>query len=238
MPELSPRLPCPVCLGTTMEKLAIGPGGALQIDHCRRCGGVWLEHGEVQQMRTLKEHELWQQVEPRHFAFRMRCHDCHAPMERADEACPACGWTNLLDCPACQHPMRVEMHAGLRLDLCRGCKGIWFDHHELKAIWSASFDRALRKGPLPHGTAAGAVADGAASHALFDVLFFGPDLAYHGARAAGHAAVAAADLLSQLPEAIAGTPEAAASVFEAAGEASGSVFGVVVEIIGGIFEGL
>ncbi len=220
-----------------MEKLAIGPGGALQIDRCRRCGGVWLEHGEVQQLRALKQTELLNRVEQRPFAFRMHCHDCHAPMERAEEACPVCGWTNRLDCPACERPMRVESHAGLRLDLCRECKGVWFDHHELKAIWGASFDRALRKQPLLQSDTAGVVGEGA-GQLLFETLFYAPDLVYYGARAAGHAAIASAEMASRLPEAMVATPEAASTVFEAAGEAAGSVFEVVVEILGGIFEGL
>ncbi|HEX2188947.1 MAG TPA: zf-TFIIB domain-containing protein, partial [Longimicrobiaceae bacterium] len=151
MPDLAPRLPCPVCLGVTMDRVEVGPGGALVVDHCRRCGGAWLEHGEVQRLRVAGQAALWKRVEKRGYRFRMRCHDCHASLERADEACPACGWSNVLGCPACDRPMRVESHAGLRLDVCRECRGVWFDHHELEAVWGASFDQALQRRRLGRG---------------------------------------------------------------------------------------
>lgn len=237
MTELSPRLPCPVCLGTTMDKVKLGPGGELELDHCGRCGGIWLEHGEVQRLRDLPKAELWRHVAPRQGAFRMRCHDCHAPLERAEEKCPGCGWSNVLDCPGCGRAMRVESHDGLRLDVCRDCKGVWFDHHELEAIWSASFDRALRQRNLPRGRS---LADAAeeTGDVLLDTLFHAPGLVYYGAHAVGHAVSASAEVLAHVPGAIASTPEAASTVFEVVTQAGGSVFEVIVEIIGGIFDGL
>ena len=237
MADLSLHLPCPVCLGTRMEKVAVGPNSVLELDHCRRCGGVWLEHGEVQRLRALPGGEIRKQLGPRHVAFRTRCHDCHAQLQRADEKCPACGWMNHLDCPECATPMRVESHAGLRLDVCRTCKGAWFDHHELQAIWTAHFDQALRKRHLPAGTALRTAGDGAGD-VLFDVLFYAPNLAFHGARAAGHAVSASVEVAARVPGALASTPEAASAAFEAVGEAAGGVFEVIVGILGGIFDGL
>ncbi len=237
MPDLAPRLPCPVCLGVVMEKVAVGPGGALTLDHCRRCGGAWLEHGEVQQLRAAGAADLWRQVEKRGDRFRMRCHDCHAPLERAEEKCPACGWTNTLACPGCDTPMRVESHAGLRLDVCRGCRGVWFDHHELEAIWGASFDHALQRRRLSAGGTLAAVGDGAGD-VLLHTLFFSPDLLYYGVRGAGHAVAASAELVAHVPGALAAAPGAASTVFEVAGEAAGAVFEAIVSIIAGIFDGL
>src|SRR5688572_231933 len=127
MRKLSVRLPCPVCLGTTMEKVSVGPKGALQIDRCTRCGGVWLEHGEVQQLRAMGKGHALEWIESGPKRYQMRCHDCHAPMERAVEKCAVCGWGNELACPSCDRPMAIEEHAGLRLDVCRRCKGVWFD---------------------------------------------------------------------------------------------------------------
>ena len=97
MTDIKPKLPCPVCLGTTMERLSMGPEGTLLVDHCRRCGGLWLEHGEVQQLRAMPIAELWKQVEGRPEPFSMRCHDCHAPLSRTEAACGSCGWKNILD---------------------------------------------------------------------------------------------------------------------------------------------
>lgn len=237
MAELAPRLPCPVCLGVVMERVEVGPAGALQVDHCRRCGGAWLEHGEVQRLRASGAAELWKRVEKRSHPFRMRCHDCHAPLERADEECPACGWSNVLDCPACDRPMRVESHAGLRLDVCRDCRGVWFDHHELGAVWGASFDQALQRRSLGRGGSVASAGE-AGGAVLLDTLFYAPELAFYGVHAAGHAAAGAAEAAGRLPELAGAAPEAAAAAFEAVGEASGSVFEVIVSVIGEIFEGL
>lgn len=250
MPDPSPRLPCPVCLGATMDRVPVGPRGALLLDVCRRCGGAWLEHGEVQRLRAVKPAQLWKRVQKRSRAAVVRCHGCHGFMERGEEKCPACGWGGTLDCPACQRPMRTASHAGLRLDVCGGCRGVWFDHHELAAVWGAAFALAAGAGGAalrPGGRAAG-VAEGA-GEVLLDSLLYAPDLAIHGVRAAGHALSASAEAASHLPGLAGAVPDAASGVFTAVGSAAGSVFEVTVEIAGaavelmvavvcGIFEGL
>ena len=235
MPEPSPILSCPVCLGTTMARVSLGPSGDLQVDHCRRCGGFWLEHGEVQRLRALQASAVWTAVQRRTATFQMRCHDCHGLLDRAADACPACGWKNSLSCPACDRLMLTESHAGLRLDVCRECKGVWFDHHELAEIWKESFDASLRSRRKETGTAV-AVAGDVAGEVLLNSLFFAPDLVFFGARAAGQAAMASAEIVANLPGAIGAAPEVAAAAIEAAGEAAGSVFEVIVSIISGIFD--
>jgi len=218
-----------------MEKVTVGGGSGLHIDRCARCGGVWLEHGEVQQMRRASKPALLLGKEPRQTIFQMRCHDCHAPMERAASACPGCGWNNRLDCPACDRQMQTEEHAGLRLDVCRECKGVWFDRHELKAIWGPNFDHSLQNRNRSGSGAVAAAADGAGD-VLFTTLFFAPEFLYLGASAAANLASASARAIPSLPEAAAAAPGAAATIFEAAGEAAGSVFEVIVDIVSGIFD--
>lgn len=236
MPERAPLLPCPVCLSTTMDRLALGPGRRVEVDHCRRCRGIWFDHGEVQRLRALRPDEFWKRVTVQPPTLRPRCHGCHGPLDRAEAACPACGMAAVLDCPACARPMKVETHAGLRLDVCHGCRGVWFDHHELAQIWGASFDRALLERGTDRRSAVAVVGEGVAGGTL-DVLFFAPDLAFHGVRAAGHAVGASAEAVSRVPGALASAPEAAASVFGAIGDAAGSVFEVIVDVVGGVFEG-
>jgi Zn-finger nucleic acid-binding protein len=234
MPDMVPRLPCPVCLGTTMEKLAIGADVPVEVDHCRRCGGMWLERGEVQRLRTVPAAQVRERIQWRPQPVPMRCHDCHAPLARAADACAACGWSNRLDCPACDRPMQVETYAGLRLDVCHGCKGVWFDHHELAAIWSASFDHALQQRGLSRREPASTAA-AASGEVLLDTLFFAPELLFYGAHAATHVAGAAWEVFAHAPDLGAAAPEAAASVFDAVGEASGTVFEVILDVIGGVF---
>lgn len=235
MPEHAARLPCPVCLGVTMAKVAFGPGGALEIDRCARCGGIWLDHGEIQALRTVPRDAL--AASPKQLAPVIgtgQCHSCHAPLDRAAEQCGVCERSNLLDCPHCDRPMRVAQVSGLRLDVCHRCQGAWFDHHELEALWSQRFDRALARRHLPGRGAAISSAE-VGTELLFHTVVFGPDLVLPVAALSADAASATAEAVSKLPEAMQASPELAAQAFEAVGEAAGGVFEAVVDIISGIF---
>jgi Zn-finger nucleic acid-binding protein len=247
MPERDHRLPCPVCPAVLMERVTLG-GGALEIDHCRRCGGAWFEQGEVQRLRALPPAALRREVARRGAEVRHRCHDCRADLGRDEDRCAGCGAENRLECPGCTKPMSLESHGGLRLDVCRGCRGVWFDHAELEAIWGAAFaPRAVG----PAGRGAEVTAD-AAGETLTYAILFAPDLLIHGGIAAARGASAAAEAafsaashlpsaLGALPEAAAGAagalPDVAAGAFEAVADASSSVFDVIASIIGGIFDG-
>lgn len=226
MHELAPRLPCPVCLGTRMDKISVGPG-SLVVDHCGRCGGLWFERGEVQELRARAPDELWARIGKRREGSPMRCHECQATMSREDDRCGDCGRANLLDCPACHRPMQLTSHSGLKLDICRDCKGAFFDHHELSAIWSASFDKARKRRAGSGGsTAAELVGEGA-----IEALFYAPELVYHAARGTAQGLAASADMAAE-------APEAGAAALEAVGEAAGTVLEFIGEVVGGIFDGL
>ena len=226
MPEIETRYPCPVCLGVTMEKVAIGPAGSLLLDHCRRCGGAWFELGEVQRLKESPPEELWARIAPSGEIHRALCHSCHAPVGRSEPACPSCGHANLLDCPVCQQTMQVGRHEELRLDACARCKGVWFDHHELAAIWKVELGAALDRRRTPGGSGA---LDDVGTYLLLDSLAWHPGLVFHGVNAAGHLVVAGAD-------AVGNAPEAAVAVVEAAGEAAAGVFETILEIIGEFFS--
>lgn len=235
MAEITPRYPCPACLGVTLERKGVGKSSTLQIDHCRRCGGVWLEYGEVQQLRREPPRALWSAIARRQSRFRMPCHGCHAPFDRDAASCPSCGWKNVLDCPCCGTPMRRESRDGVHLDVCRTCKGAWFDHHELAAVWSLHAATALSRRP-----AAARLADGAgdAGDVLLQALWYSPELAFYGAHAAGHAVAGAARAATSLPDLAAAAPEAATGLMEAAGEAAGGVFEAVLGILEGLFSAI
>lgn len=233
MPELEARYPCPVCLGVNMDKTPVGPASGVQggtrgvvlLDHCGRCGGVWFEAGEVQRLRGCGAGALWQAIARRDEAFRMGCHGCQAFLERDAESCPACGWRNVLDCPICQQPMDAATHQGVRLDACRSCKGVWFDHDELASIWRLEFVSSLQKRRAPG--APSVAADGAL--VVLDALSYSPWLAFEGAHLAGHAVAASAEVLSH-------APEAAVVAVEVAGDAAAGVFETIVEILSGLFS--
>src|SRR5262245_62014779 len=77
MPEQSARLPCPVCLGVVMEKVMVGSSQQLEIDLCRRCGGIWLEKGEVQGLREQQAGDIRQQIAASPRVQLIYCHECH-----------------------------------------------------------------------------------------------------------------------------------------------------------------
>lgn len=232
MPDIEPRYPCPVCLGVRLAKTRVGPRGELVLDSCGRCGGIWFELGEVQQLTRHRPHTLWDRVARRDEPFRMQCHSCHAPMDRNAASCPTCDWRNTIDCPICDRPMQAELHEGLRLDVCRTCKGVWFDHVELEAIWSLALERVTHRSPgsrlAPRTGGAIDVAEDSAITLTY-ALAYSPEILFYGARAAGYAVSASADVLANAPEAAAGL---AAGV----GEAAASVFESVLEIINGLFS--
>ncbi len=228
MPELATRLPCPVCLGVMMQRVGIGPEKRLMVDVCTRCGGAWLEYGTVQPLRAETASALSAELVGPTPPHPGQCHSCHAPLHRDARLCEACGRANLLDCPRCELTMRVVTDRGLRLDACKHCRGAWFDHHELSSIWTSRFDAALTRRDMTRADTSitgGSVAD----DLLFHSIFFGPDLISLGAH--GIDAVS-----TGLPEAITATPEIAAGTFEAIGEAAGSVFEAVLDLVSGIFD--
>jgi len=225
MPELAPRWPCPVCLGVTMQKTAVGDG-ELVLDHCPRCGGVYFDFGEVQLLRAQSPDTLWVNVPRRADVTPAQCHACHAHIERNARRCPACGRKTRFDCPACQQPMQQARYGELSLDVCKRCKGVWFDHHELSAIWEIELNRALerrrKRSLLPRRADDG-------SMVLTEALLYTPDLIFYGAHAAGHMAAASVDALAHAPGAL-------ASAGEVVGEAAASVFETLLEIVAGIFS--
>ena len=101
--------------------------------------------------------------------------------------------------------------AGVTLDICTKCKGAWFDHHELEAIWRLERSRVAAR---RDGQGADVVAEA--------LLWTGPDLAFFGAVGAAQVTGAAA--------------ETAPGFLEGVAEAAGNVFESLVEIVAGLFE--
>ncbi|MEX2283082.1 MAG: zf-TFIIB domain-containing protein [Gemmatimonadota bacterium] len=239
MKQLESRYPCPVCLGVTQEKLhfalprAKSPveTGELVLDHCARCGGVWFGLGEVQQLRRVDPSLLWGRIIRRSEVHRMQCHQCHTHVARNEKKCPGCGWNLALECPVCARTMDQVAHSGLRLDVCRTCKGVWFDHDELAVIWKLEANALVKE---RRGIGENAQLG---SLVLLDALTYDPFLAFYGVQAAGHLVGGAAEAMAHVPGALANVPGAIGGLAEAAGEVASSVFETIAEIISGLFSG-
>ena len=223
--DVETRLPCPVCLGVTMRKTRLtGRGQDLTLDACPRCGGIWFELGEVQRLRAHPPDALWKLVQQRHQPHRGPCHHCQAIIDRNAEKCDACGEINRIECPSCQREMDVQTHEGLRLDTCARCRGVWFDHVELEAVWKLALT-ASRKAPARYGGDAAEIG----TYVVLDSLMYSPHLVVYGAQAAGMAIESGA-------HALANAPEVAGAAVEGAGELAAGAFEAIVAIISGIFD--
>ena len=116
-------------------------------------------------------------------------------------------------------------HDGLRLDVCAHCKGVWFDRHELEAIWRIELDSALKRRARLY--AAGQTT-AEAPIVVLDALTFDPWLTYYGLEALVHGGAGTVELVR-------GAGEIASGAGEVVAEAASSVFETIVDIISGIF---
>lgn len=220
MAKVEPRYPCPVCLGSHLEKTRVGRADELELDHCRRCGGVWFELGEIQRLRRQPSRAFWNRVSSHPPDARALCHSCHTPIDRNADTCSGCGARNTIDCPVCEQPLEAQTYQNVRLDVCKSCRGVWFDHAELAAIWKLSLVTATTR----RGQAGLASASDAPSLLVVDALIFMPDVLFLGARTAGYALSGAAEAMTS------------SGVADGVADAAGSVFEAILEIIGGIFS--
>lgn len=219
--RLASRVPCPVCLGVKMAFVTVTtPGADLVLDHCQRCGGVWFDAGEVAALRALGSETLLTRVRPRRESVRMRCRGCDAFVDRDHDRCPACRHGNALDCPRCDGPMRVERVAGVRLDVCDGCRGVWLDNHELNLLWKKGLERARRQVAAGGRTGKVAGVAGDVRGGALEAFLYAPDLAFYGLHAVGAVAGPAASGIG--------------AAFEALGTAAEAVFELILEIVGGL----
>lgn len=231
MRDTATRYACPVCLGVKMVKLQPSPDVNVVVDYCPRCGGVWFDEGEVPSLRRCQPRAFAARVEIRGGEHRMRCHGCGAPLPRNAARCAVCGRANVLDCPACGAALAPVERDGTRLDVCRRCRGVWFDNVELGTIWNAQVTAlAQRPGaPVP--------VTYSADYFLLDVLLWGPDLVWHGAAATAHLAGEAGSAVAQAAGGVGALDlaEAAGAVVEGTGSLAGSVFEAIADILGGLF---
>jgi Zn-finger nucleic acid-binding protein len=221
------RLPCPICIGVQMDKIALRrPGTRLLLDHCSRCGGVWFEKGEPQQLTWHEPAELWKLIPPRSHIIRPPCHGCGTPLGRDDHECPVCSRTNDLMCPQCDTKATRASVDGITLDVCEKCKGVWFDHAELRSIWKLKLTEIARNRPGD--------AQGMGTGVLFEALIWAPDIAFYGAHAVGSGLAHTAGAVGELAKG--GGAEAASGVLGALGDAGESVFEAIASILGGLFD--
>jgi Zn-finger nucleic acid-binding protein len=98
----------------TMEKTQCGPD--FQVDRCPRCGGIWLDKGELEKIMELGIYYITYLDDI--FMIKSKKNPRR-------------------ECPRCQVPLnakRFEKMPDIELDVCPKCAGLWFDAGELRAI--------------------------------------------------------------------------------------------------------
>ena len=104
---------CPEC-PTLLAPVHLG---AMEIDQCSTCHGIWFDEGELEK---LMNHEILSRLLPA-------------------GAAPAAGKRGVRrPCPRCadekMEEVEVQGAAGLFIDICPTCKGYWLDGGELHAL--------------------------------------------------------------------------------------------------------
>lgn len=236
------RMPCPVCLGVQMTKIRPEGDAELWLDHCPRCGGIWFDEGEVELLHRSHPRSLATKVRISENASRMQCHSCHASMARNLGKCTACGWKNVLDCPSCEKALTPLQRDGLKIDVCKSCRGAWFDNSELAEIWNRSVSAAAARhgGAEPPERFFGGyfLVDALIWHSVLGghstAASLAPDIASVGTAGVADAVVGAG--MGGIGEVaggvVGGVGEVAGSVVDSAGDVAGGFFDSVADIFG------
>ena len=105
---------CPVCKNEPMLTLELS---GIEIDHCLKCKGIWLDTGELELLlgNSAQTEEFLQNFQE----------NKHSP-EKAVK-CPICG----------KKMEKVDAAENIVIDRCRKGHGIWFDQGELEEVIKA-----------------------------------------------------------------------------------------------------
>jgi uncharacterized protein len=107
---------CPRC-GSGLEETVVG---AIRVDGCNGCGGVWFDQKELGIIAQSQSSEL------------------KALEERFLPSAAAMNPDGDMTCPVCDillFEFEFKHSPGIKLDACPQCRGIWADDGELQAIY-------------------------------------------------------------------------------------------------------
>lgn len=117
---------CPVCPQQRMDVLTDSSTG-LTLDTCPNCLGVWFDAAELAEF--YKSPQLIKRLTP---AGGGSLHHTYELSARARA------------CPRCRKAMDRPLVGGISVDVCRACRGIWFDDGELRKITDIHKNRGLK----------------------------------------------------------------------------------------------
>lgn len=103
---------CPVCL----KEMMTVTHEDLEVDHCRLCGGLWFDAGEMDKLTVMKN-------KPKRFTQPIAYDFSQRKVEEGKR-----------DCPRCNRVMKIMQFKDVSVDVCTECRGIWFDRYEVAKI--------------------------------------------------------------------------------------------------------
>lgn len=107
----------------------------IEVDVCPRCGGMWLDKGELEAIQQTVERDYSEAL--------LSVPDTVKASQRASKQMSR----PMLSCPGCKQEMsRKEYGYGSQvvIDLCAACGGIWLDRGELEEL-EVFFERTKLK---------------------------------------------------------------------------------------------
>jgi Zn-finger nucleic acid-binding protein len=216
---------CPVCKEVELQKLRPSQELELLLDHCERCGGMWFEPGEVRQLRLLAPEVLASRISLKKQLFAMPCPECGHPVTRNSGQCKACGHENTIACPRCHSELERVQSDVFTIDVCRACRGVWFDNIDLSAVWNLQFDET--KGQKQDGS----TSQSGSFDTVLAVLKHSREVKDKPAKGKGAKGKAGAKA-EPAGAAVVGSQEEGS-----AGGRSRNPFGMIADIIGAVFTG-
>ena len=104
----------------------------IDIDKCPECGGIWLDHKELERIQDTREHDYSDEIKQ----IPNLVNQAYAmALARSKPT---------VQCPSCGQEMERREHGScsqVMIDVCSSCRGIWLDNGEINAL-EIFFERA------------------------------------------------------------------------------------------------
>ena len=99
--------------------------GEVNVDQCVGCGGIWLDHGELEAIQDIRVNDYSSELEaiPTYF-------DAAHEMALAKTE-------GVYSCPSCEREMEKREYAycsQIMIDVCPSCRGIWLHQDEISEL--------------------------------------------------------------------------------------------------------
>jgi uncharacterized protein len=118
------NLTCVKCT-SVLDKARIGD---VEVDLCPSCGGLWLDHGEIERLGRGKSEDL----------SRLRT-------ALAGSAAQDAASETTTSCPACPGSLNVVVLGPINIEYCGKCHGIFLDKGELDEAVKAVSGSTVRQ---------------------------------------------------------------------------------------------